>query len=97
MANETLYKKAVAKLFHNIGGGLEDRDVTIAVELFDLLLEREKRIHPDTLNGLCKEAGFDESTSDKLAQIYNFVDVYRNYKEGTEIHWTNEMIDEFYA
>lgn len=94
MANETLYEKVVAKLFHKINGGLADRDVTVAVELFDLLLERKKRIHPDTLKELCKEAGFDDFTSGKLAQIYDFVDVYRKYKGGDEIqHWTEEMID----
>lgn len=93
MNNETVYEKAVAKLFQNIGGGIADRDVTVAVELFDLLLERDKSIHPDTLKALCKKTHFDDFTSDKLAQIYDCVDVYRKYKEGVEIrHWTDEMI-----
>lgn len=97
MANKAIYKiyeEAVAVLFQKIGAGLADRDVTVAVELFDLLLEREKSIHPDTLKELCKKAGFDDFASDKLALIWNIVDVYRKYKVGDEIrHWTEEMID----
>jgi len=94
MANETLYKKAVAELFHRTYGKLEDRDVTVAVELFDLLLERDKSIHCDTLRELCEEVGYHESTSRTLARIYDFVDVYRKYKEGHEMRrWNEEMID----
>ena len=94
MANETLYKKAVAELFHKTYGKLEDRDVTVAVELFDLLLERDKSIHCDTLRELCKEVGYSDSTSGELAQIYDFVDVYRKYKEGYEMRrWDEKMID----
>lgn len=94
MANKAIYENAVAELFHKTYGGLADRDVIVAVELFDLLLEREKSIHPDDLKPLCKKAGFDDFTSDKLAQICDFVDVYRKYKGGDEIqHWTEEMID----
>ena len=94
MTNKALYENAVALLFQKIGAGLADRDVTVAVELFDLLLEREKTIHPDTLNQLSKKAGFNDFTSDKLAQIWDIVDVYRKYKRGDEIrHWTEDMID----
>ncbi len=94
MTSKEIYANAVVELFHKTYGGLADRDVTVAVELFDLLLEREKSIHPDTLKGLCKKAGFDDFTSDKLAQIWDIVDVYRKYKGGDEIrHWTEEMID----
>lgn len=94
MANETLYEKAVAELFQKTYGRLEDRDVTVAVELFDLLLEREKRIDTDILKQLCKKVGFHDTTSGELARIYDFVDVYRKYKEGTELrHWNDKMID----
>jgi hypothetical protein len=94
MSNGTVYEKAVAELFHKTYGKLEDRDVTVAVELFDLLLARDKSIHPDTLNELCKKVGYDNFVSDELAKIYDFVDVYRKYKGGTEFRrWNNEMID----
>ena len=52
MTSKEIYKKSVAALFQKIRGGLADRD-----ELFDLLLEREKSIHPDTLKELCKKSG----------------------------------------
>ena len=94
MNNKTVYEKAVVKLFQKIGGGIGDRDVTVAVELFDLLLERDKSIHPDTLNELCKEAGFDDFTRDKLAQIYDSVDEYKEYKGRTFRYWTDELIDD---
>jgi hypothetical protein len=94
MSNETVYEKAVAELFHKTYGKLEDRDVTVAVELFDLLLERGKSIHPDTLKALCKKVGYHDFTSDKLAQIYDFVDVYRKYKGEIEFRrWNEKMID----
>jgi hypothetical protein len=94
MDNKTLYKKAVAELYDKTYGKLEDRDVTVAVELFDLLLERDKSIDCDILRGLCREEGYDEFTSNELAQIYDFVDVYRKYKEGHEIrYWDEKMID----
>jgi len=93
MANKA-YERAVAELFQKTNGGLAYRDVTVAVELFDLLLEREKSIHPDTLKALCKKAGFDDFTSDKLAHIWDFVNVYRKYKGGDETrHWPEAMID----
>ena len=97
MAGETVYKKAVAALFQRTGAGLADRDVTVAVELFDLLLGRKTRIDPDSLKELCEKAHFDDFTSGKLAQIYDFVDVYRKYKGGEEIrHWTDEVIDDLF-
>ena len=96
MSNETVYDKAVAELFRKTNGKLEDRDVTVAVELFDLLLERGKSIHPDTLKALCKKVGYHDFTSGKLAQIYDFVDVYRKYKGGIEFRrWNEKMIDNF--
>lgn len=96
MANETIYKNAVAELFEKTYGRLEDRDVTVAVELFDLLLERDKSIHCDTLKELCKEVGYADVTSAELAQIYDFVDVYRKYKKGRVIrYWDDKMIDNF--
>ena len=97
MANKAIseiYEEAVAVLFQRIGAGLADRDVTVAVELFDLLLEKGKRIHPDTLKELCTKADFDDFTSAKLPQIWDIVDVYRKYKRGENIrHWTEETID----
>jgi hypothetical protein len=94
MTSKEIYENSVAALFHKLGGGLADRDVIVAVELFDLLLEREKSIHPDDLKPMYKKAGFDDFTSEKLAQICDFVDVYRKYKGGHEIrHWTDEEID----
>jgi len=94
MNDETVYKKAVAELFSRTYGRLEDRDVIVAVELFDLLLDHGKSIHPDTLKALCKKVGYDDSTIGELAQIYDFVDVYRRYKGGIESRrWNENMID----
>jgi len=95
MSNEDIYEKAVGQLVQRYGA-LADRDVIAAVELFDRLLERDKNIHCDELKKLCKKVGYDDFTSGKLSQIYDFVDIYRKYKGGKDIpRWNKAMIDGF--
>jgi len=94
MSNQDIYEKALVQ-FRNKYGALADRDVIVAIELFDRLLERDKNIHRDTLKALCKKVGYDDFTSGKLSEIYDFVDIYRKYKGGKDIpHWNDGMIDD---
>ncbi len=93
MSNEEIYKKAVTQLRDKCGE-LADRDVIVAVELFDRLLARDKSIDPDTLHDLCRDVGYDEFTSKELSKTYDIVDIYRKYKGGKDIpRWNDGIID----
>jgi hypothetical protein len=37
--------------------------------------------------------GYDEGTSEEISQLYDFMDIYKEHKEGNMSYWTTEMID----
>lgn len=97
MNNVTVYQKAVQSLSSKVNGGLADRDVIVAIELFDRLLDRGVTIHPDDLGDICKKACLDEFAAERLPLIFDVVEKYRKYKHGEEYpRWKDVVIDSFF-
>jgi len=86
MANGDVYKKAINGLFQKTYAKFE-HDEEKAIELFDKLFDAGITSHCDTINQLCKEAGYDEYASKEIAQIYDFVYLYKLYKQKGPMYW----------
>lgn len=94
MNAEGIYQKAIKKLLHKTYGKFE-HDENKAIELFDKLLSRGIELHCDDVKRICQEVGYDENASQEISQIYDCIDIYKQYKNGkTTLCWTVEMIDE---
>jgi len=93
MANEDIYRKAINDLFPMTYCKFE-HDEEKAIELFDKLLDEGIECHCDTVNQLCKEAGYDEYASKEIAQIYDIISLYKMYKKNMPSHWDiSKLID----
>ena len=86
MANGDVYKRAINELFQKTNAKFE-HDEEIAIELFDKLLDEGIDSHCDTVNQLCKEAGYDEYASKEIAQIYDILSLYKLYKKKEPMYW----------
>ncbi len=94
MNAEDIYRKAIKKLFRKTYGKFE-HDENKAIELFDILLSRDIEIDCDVVKRICQEVGYDEVASQEISQIYDCIDIYKQYKNGKFTScWTVEMIDE---
>ncbi len=86
MANEEVYKKAIAQLFDATYGRFEHDEIT-AIELFDKLLDKGIESHCDTVRQLCKEAGYSEYACDEISHIYDVLSLYKLYKKKGPMYW----------
>lgn len=94
MEASNIYRKAIDQLFHKTYEKME-HDENKAIELFDKLLNRNIRIHPDDLKKICQGAGYNELASEDICKMYDYVDIYKRYKKGEIIScWTTQMINE---
>ena len=94
MDAEGIYQKAIKKLYHKTYGKLEHGE-NKAIELFDKLLSRGIKFHCDDVKRICQEVGYDENASQEISQIYDYINIYKQYKNDKIIScWTVEMIDE---
>ena len=94
MDTESIYQKAIKKLHHLTYGKFE-HDENKAIELFDKLLSRGIKFHCDDVKRICQEVGYGEAASQEISQIYDYIDIYKRYKNGKIIScWTEKMIGE---
>lgn len=80
MENGDVYKKAIDDLFQRTQAKFEHYEHKV-IGLFDALLDEGVESHRDTVKKLCKEAGYDESASEEIAQIYDILSLYKKYKK----------------
>ncbi len=97
MNNYCVYEKAIKELYHLTYGKFEHDEIK-AIELFDKLIDRGTKIHPDELKRLCKDVGYSEAAREEISQIYDIVKYYKEYlnKPDKNQHWTSKMIDRLY-
>ncbi len=89
-----IYQKAIKELLHKTYGKFE-HDENKAIELFDKLLSRGIEIRCNDVKRICQEVGYDKYASQEISQIYDHINIYKQYKNGKIIScWTVEMIEE---
>ena len=91
-----IFQRAASALFHSTYGGLADRDRIKVVQLFDRLLAKGHSIHVDELRRLCRDAGYNESTADDIALLYDDLRLIRGElnSSGTIDYWPAERIEQ---
>lgn len=89
MKNEDIYKiykKAIEALYQKTFRRFGN-DEKKAIELFEKLLDRDIKSQSDTIKKLCDEVGYDQSASEEIASIYDFISLYKEYKMNGVAHW----------
>lgn len=93
MANGDVYKKAINDLFQKTYGRFE-HDEEKAIELFDILLDEGIESHCDSVKEFCREAGYDQSASEEIAQIYDILSLYKSHKKKAPMYWDiNQLLN----